>query len=205
MVEKIVVAYTRAVEGLIDHDAQLKKIKAFCFARNWLIVDQYSDSEVSTSGSEAMFDAIEAAAGEINAVVFYSRTTAPTLRYGFPLFAVMYVSPDCDFGLSVVIGFAAVTGELDTTTADGKLAVNLSRYIFTLADELIEEIEDNPNRKIDKSTPEGKIIEELMGLRIVWLASKNDQWDDLEEWSEEQETEEERGRKIIKMRRKSDL
>ena len=78
-----------------------------------------------------MFDAIEAAGGEIGTVVFYSRATAPTLLNGAPLYDVMYFNPDWYYGVSVGISFASVTGELDTTTADGKLAVNLSRYIFT--------------------------------------------------------------------------
>lgn len=200
MTERCVLAYTRAVAGEPGHRMQLEKIKAFCYARDWLIFDHYSDSEVGTSGSEAMFDAIEAAGGEIYAVVFYSRATAPTLRNGAPLYDVMYFNPDWDYGVSVGIGFAAATGELDTTTADGKLAVNLSRHIFSLADELIA---DNPSRKLDKSTPEGRIVEELMGLRLVWIAAKDDRWDELDQFIESGEAEEakkaDKGKKIIRM------
>ncbi len=191
-----VVAYTRAVAGEPDHDTQIEKIIAFCLARDWILVNHYNDSEVSASESEAMFDFIEEAEGGVHAVVFYSRATAPTLRDGAPLYDVMYFDPDRDYGLSVVISFAAVTGELDTTTDDGKLAVNLSRYIFTMADDLIA---DDPGRELDKSTPEGQIIEELMGLRVVWLASKNEQWNELEEWMKEEEAKE--GKKIIRIDR----
>lgn len=202
MAKKIVIAYTRAIAGEIDHNTQLEKIEAFCFARDWIIVDYYSDSEVSTTGSEAMFNAIEAAGGEIGTVVFYSRAAAPTLLNGAPLYNVMYFNPACDYGVSFGISFAAVTGELDTTTADGKLAVNLSRHIFTMVDDLIG---DNPNRKLDKSTPEGRIIEELMGLRVVWIALKNDQWGELDEWIEEEEVKEARkGNKVIKIRERDD-
>ena len=44
MAKKIVIAYTRAIAGEIDHNTQLEKIEAFCFARDWLIVGYYSDS-----------------------------------------------------------------------------------------------------------------------------------------------------------------
>ncbi len=196
MTEINVVAYTRAIAGELDHSAQLDRIIAFCFARDWTLVRRYNDSEVSTSGSEVMFDFIESVEGEINTVVFYSRATAPTLRDGAPLYDVMYCNPDLDYGLSVGINFAAVTGELDTTTDDGRLAMNLSRHIFTMADDLIADI---PGRELDKSTPEGQIIEELMGLRVVWLASKNEQWDELEEWMEEEKAKE--GKKIIRIDR----
>ena len=182
-----VVAYTRAVAGEPDHSTQLDKILAFCLARDWILVGHYNDSEVSVSESEAMFDFIEEAEGGVHAVVFYSRATAPTLRDGASLYDVMYFDPDHDYGLSVVISFAAVTGELDTTTDDGKLAANLSRYIFTMADDLIG---GEPGRELDKSTPEGQIIEVLMGLRVVWIASKEEKWDELKEWLAEEETKE---------------
>ena len=60
-------------------------------------------------------------------------------------------------------------------------------------------IADDPGRELDKSTPEGQIIAELMGLRVVWLASKDEQWDELEEWMAAEEAKE--GKKIIRIDR----
>ncbi len=205
MEKTIVIAYTRAIAGEIDQNAQLKKIEALCVARDWRVVDYYSDSEVSTTGSEAMFNAIEAAGVKIDSIatiVFYSRATAPTLLNGAPLYDIMYFNPDWFYGVNVGVSFVAVTGELDTTTADGKLVVNLSGYIFTMVDDLMG---NNPNHKLDKSTPEGKIIEELMELRGVWSALKNDQWGESDEWIEEEEVKEARkGNKVIKIREDDD-